>query len=133
MEDAISTFGFKSEVLIVTSIDGGHAYTEVKEIILSYPSITQVMVNSHCEILWADNYEAYLGRHPTEIYSEGLYDVEKQAIISQQRLRSKILGLWFNNSLATDYKRNLSYFRYSDTFNTHEDKAEMFFVIVKMV
>ena len=30
-EDAVSTFGCKSAVLIVTSKDGGHAPTEVKD------------------------------------------------------------------------------------------------------
>ena len=48
---SVSTFGFKSEVLIVKSRDAGHAPTEVNNIILSYPYITLIMVESHCEIL----------------------------------------------------------------------------------
>ena len=74
MEDYISKFGFKAAVFIVTSRDGGHALTEVKEIILSYTSITQVMVDSYCEILWADNPGEYLGNHRTENYAAGLVD-----------------------------------------------------------
>ena len=35
LEDYVSTFGFKTAVMIMTSIYGGHAPTEVKYIILS--------------------------------------------------------------------------------------------------
>ena len=35
LEDAVSTFGFKSAVLIVTSRDAGHAHTEFRDTILS--------------------------------------------------------------------------------------------------
>ena len=87
LEDAVSTFGFKSEVLIVTSRDSGNAPTEVKNTILSYTSTTQIMVESHCKILWAENSGANLGRHTTENYASGLDDAEKQAIIAHQRLR----------------------------------------------
>ena len=55
LEDDVFTSGFKSAFLIVTDIDAGHAPTEVNNIILSYPSITQIMLYSHCEILWAEN------------------------------------------------------------------------------
>ena len=48
LEDAVSTFGFKAAVFIVTSRYQHHAHTEVKYIILFYPPITQVMVKSHC-------------------------------------------------------------------------------------
>ena len=78
MEDAVSKFGFKSAVLIVKAIYAGHEPTEVKNIILSYLSITQIMVDSHCEILRADNSGANLGRHPGENYSAGIFDAEKQ-------------------------------------------------------
>ena len=44
LEDDVSTFGFKLSVLVVTDTDAGNAPTEVKNIILSYPSITQIMV-----------------------------------------------------------------------------------------
>ena len=40
LEDAVSTFGFKLEFLIVTTIYGLHVTTEVKNTIISYPSIT---------------------------------------------------------------------------------------------
>ena len=66
LEDVVSIFEFKSEVLTVSSRDIGHAPTEFKNIILLYPSITKIMVDSHCEFLWDDNYVANLGRHPTE-------------------------------------------------------------------
>ena len=132
-EDAVSTFKFKSEILIVKSRDGGHATTEVKEIILSYPSITQFMVDSHPEILWDNNSGAYLGRYSTENHGSGLYDTEKQAIIDQQRLRPNIIGLSIRNSLSTDSKRKLRLFNYAYNFNTQDDGTTMLFVIIKMV
>ena len=74
MEVDVSTFGFKSAFFIVASIYGGHSSTEVNNKILSYPYITQVMMDAHCEILWDDNSGAYLGRYPTENYAELLDD-----------------------------------------------------------
>ena len=61
----------------MTYRDGVHAPTEFKYIILSYPSISQLMVDSHCEILWDVNSVADLGRHPTASYAGILYNVEK--------------------------------------------------------
>ena len=133
MEDAVSTFGFKSAVLIVISRDAGHATTEVKNIILSYPSSTQIMVDSHCEILCADNSGADLGRHTTANYTAGLYDTANKEVISQQRLRYKMLGLWIKNSLTTNAKRKSMDFKSAYTFNTQYDGFARFFVIVKMV
>ena len=86
LEDAVSTFGFKSAVLIVTSRYEGHTCTEVNNTILSYPYITKIMVKSHFEVLWADNSGADLGRHLTANCSAGQNDADKQAIIAQQRL-----------------------------------------------
>ena len=63
LKDDISTFGLKIAVLIVTAKDVIHAPTEVKETILSYIYITQVMVESYCEILWDYNPGAGLGNH----------------------------------------------------------------------
>ena len=51
------------------------------------------MVDSHCEILWDENSGVDLGRLPTENYAAGLDDVAKQALITQQRLRSKMIDL----------------------------------------
>ena len=51
LEDAVFIFGFKAAVFIVTSIYGLYIHTEVKDLILSYPYITQVMVDPHYEIL----------------------------------------------------------------------------------
>ena len=65
----------------MTARDAGHAPTEVKNTIRSYPSITKIMVDSHCEILWDENYGADLGRHPTENYAAGLDDAAKQEVI----------------------------------------------------
>ena len=120
LEDVVSTFGFKSADLIVTSRDAGHAPTEVRNIILSYPSITKIMVDSHYEILWDENSKANLGRHPTENYAAGLYYAYKQSIISQQRPRSNILVLCIKNSLNTYAKRKLRDFKYAYTFNTQD-------------
>ena len=117
----------------MTAIDSGHVPTEIKNIILSYPSITQIMVDSHYEILWADNSGADLGHHPTSKYSAGIYDAEKQAIIAQQRLRSKMLGLWIKNSLTTDAKCKLRYFNSAYSFKSQYDGAAIFLVIFKMV
>ena len=44
LEDGVSKFGFKSEFLIFTDRDASHALIEVKNIILSYPSIKLIMV-----------------------------------------------------------------------------------------
>ena len=91
------------------------------------------MVLSHCEILWDDSYGEYLGRHLTENYASGLDDSEKQEIISQQRLRSKMLGLRINNYLATDANGKLRDFSSAYNYNTQDDGYAMLFAIVKMV
>ena len=118
LEDAVSTFGFKAAVLIVKVRDALHALSEVKDIIMSYLSITKVIMYSHCEILWSDNSGACLGRHPTENDGAGLYNPEKYAVIVQQSLRSKMSGIWIKNSLTTYDKRKLRAFRSTYTFNT---------------
>ena len=133
LEDAVSTFLLKSEVLILTEIDAHNVPTETKDIILSYPPTTQVMVDSHCEILWADNYGANLGRHPIENHAAGLDDAEKQAMISQQRLRFNMLGIYIKNSLTTDTKHKLRAFNSAYTFKTQYDGDVMLFFIVKLV
>ena len=117
----------------MTDRDAGHPSTEAKNTILSYPSITQIMVDSHCEILWAENSGAYLGRHPTQNYAAGIYGAEKKARIAHQRLRSKMVGLCIKSSLTTDDKRKLRAFKSAYTFNTQDYGAEMLFVILKTV
>ena len=119
--------------MIVTSTDEIHIPTEAKYIIMFYPSITRYMVNSHCDILVADNSGAGLGRHPTDNYESGLDEPQKQAVIAQKRLRSNMRGLLIKNSLTTDSKRRLKAFRSEYTSNTQDYGASMFFVIVKMV
>ena len=51
LEDAVSTVGFKETVLIVRARDGVHITTEVKNIILFYPSTTRAMSELHCKSL----------------------------------------------------------------------------------
>ena len=64
------------------------------------------MLESHCEILWADSSRVILGSHLTANYTSGLDDLYIQETISQKRLRSKTLGIWIKNSLTTDAKRS---------------------------
>ena len=115
----------------MTVIDAHNAPTEVKYIILSYPSITQIMVDLHCKTPWDDKSGAYLGLHHTENYASGLDDTANQAVITQHRLMSKIIGTWIKNPLTTDSKNKLRAFKYAYTFNAQDDGSEMFFVIVK--
>ena len=75
------------------------------------------MVDSHCEIMWADNSGTDSGRHPTANYGAGLDDPAKQAVQAQKLLMHKMLDLCNNNSLATNYKSNLRYFNSGYTFN----------------
>ena len=117
----------------MTSRDSVHAPTEVKNIILSYPSTTQILVDSHCKILWADNSGADLGLHPTANCASGLDDADKQAVIAQQRLRSKVLGLWINNSLNTNDNHKSRDLDSAYTLNDQDYGSAMFFIIVKMV
>ena len=63
----MSTFVFKSAVLIITYRDAGHAPTEVMNIILSYTSITQIMVDSHCEYCGLTTLEHTWGATPQQI------------------------------------------------------------------
>ena len=93
MEDDVSTFGFKSAVLVVTARYVGRAPTEVNNTVLYYPSITQIMLDSQFEILWADNSGANLGSHPISNYAEGIDDAQKQEIIAQQCLMFNMLYL----------------------------------------
>ena len=51
LENDVSTFIFKWFVLIVTARDASHANNEVKNIIISYPSITEIMLDSRCKIM----------------------------------------------------------------------------------
>ena len=74
---AVSTFGFKVEVLIVTARGLLSATTKVEDIIMSYLYITQGMVDSHCEILWTEKSGADLGRQPTSNDEEGLDNPQK--------------------------------------------------------
>ena len=72
------------------------------------------MVESHCEIMWANK-------------------PANQEIITQHRLRSNMLGLCTKNSLTTNAKRKLWDFKSEYTLNTQYYGYEMLFVIVKMV
>ena len=74
-----------------------------------------------------------LGCLPTAYYGASPDDAEKQVLISQQRIKSKILGLWINNYLTTETKIKLRYFIYSYKFNSQDDGDAMFFVVVKIL
>ena len=74
-----------------------------------------------------------MGRHPTANYTAGLDYADKQAIISQQRLSSKMLGLWINNSLTTYVKRKFRDSKSAYTLKSQDDGSAMLFVIVKEV
>ena len=91
------------------------------------------MVESHCEMMWAENYGVYLWRHPTENCAVGLYDASNQEVIYQQQLRFNILDLLIKNSLITNSKRNPRAFKYAYDFNSQDDGAEILFGIVKIV
>ena len=73
----------------MTDRDTHSVTTEVKDIIIYYPSITQVIVESHCEIMWAENFGASLGHYPTANYGSGLYDPVQHTVISQHCLRPR--------------------------------------------
>ena len=68
LEDTVLTFVFKALVLVVKIRDGFHIPTEFTNVISFYPSITQAMVDSHCENMWANNSGEGLGRHPPTIH-----------------------------------------------------------------
>ena len=91
------------------------------------------MIDSHCRNLWAKNSGEGMGRISTADYVSAPDDTAKQTLISQQRLRSKILVLWINNYLTTESKINLKAFGTSYNFNNQYYRAEMFLVIVKIV
>ena len=101
LDDAVSIFWFKVPSQIVTAIYLNQSLTEFNSVITSYPSITKTIMESHCETLWKKTGEV-LWRHPIEYYRAAPGDSSKQAIMDQQRLRSRILILWIKNSLNTD-------------------------------
>ena len=67
----------------MTSRDVFHVPTEVNNIVLFYPSTTQAMVDSQCEIIWANTSGAGLGRHPTADYVAAADVLTKKEIIYQ--------------------------------------------------
>ena len=79
-------FGFKVKVQIVTARYGAHAPTESKNVISSYPQITQAILKTHCEILWENKSEANLGFHPKADYGYTSDNATNQVMISQQSL-----------------------------------------------
>ena len=133
MEDTEFKFGFKEAVLIVAARDINQVPAEFNNVILLYPSITQAMVDSHCEIMRYNESVAGSGHHPTADYGAAEDDTAKQKIISQQRLSFKMLGLWIKNSLATDAKCNLSTYKISYTYYNQDNRTAMLFSIIKMV
>ena len=126
MEDAVSIFGFKAEVMIVTDRDGFHVPAELNNIILYYTSNKKSMTDSQCEIMWDNNSGAVLGLHPTGDYGAAPNSPEKQAIITQHSLRYKMLGICIKKSLTTDSKLKLRAFTTAYTFNNQYDGATFF-------
>ena len=86
---------------------------EMNIIIIIIIIITRAIIDSHCEKLWANKSGAGLGHLPSADYGAATADTAKQALIYQKHLRSKILGLWINNSLTNEDKRKLRAFRNS--------------------
>ena len=82
LDDDVFIFGFRAKVFIMIDIYAIHESNEVKNIILSHPYITKVMVNSHCEILWNDNSGEGLVCHSTENYGASEKNAANQDIIT---------------------------------------------------
>ena len=113
LEYDVNKFSFNVAVQVVKARDPGNLHTEFKNVIHSYTSIIRSMIDSHFENLWSNKSVAGLERLPTEYYGAAPDYGAKQALISQQHLRSKIMGLWINNFLTTEDKRKLRAFRTS--------------------
>ena len=133
LEDDVFTFGYNSALQVVIERDPVNVPTESKNIIHSYNSITQAIIESHCEKLWAKNTGAGLGHLTTANYGAEPDYAAKQDLISQKRLRPKMLGLWINNDLTTEAKSKLRAFKTSYNFNNQYEGDSMLFVIVKIV
>ena len=74
-----------------------------------------------------------MGRHPTEDYGLAADDYQKQALIYQQQLRSKIIIPWIRKSLTTDATFKLRDYKTSYDYNGQYDGSVVFFVIFKIV
>ena len=90
-------------------------------------------MGSYHDFLWAENLGEGLGRHPTSNYGSVPDNPENQTVITEQRIRSNIIGLLIKKSLTTDTNRKLRGFRYAYTFNTQYDGSAIFAVIVNMM
>ena len=89
-------------------------------------------MDSHCEILWADNLGAGSGCQPTADYGAGLYATAKQELIAQRCLTSKIISLWINNSLTKYVKHKLRAYKTSYVYNSQDDGSEFFSLLKKL-
>ena len=87
-------------------------------------------MDSYCEILGANNSGSGLGRHPTAYYGSEADVPTKQAIRSQNWLRSKMIGIWIKNFLTTYAKCKLRDF-ITYTFNNQDDGSATFFCYCK--
>ena len=74
-----------------------------------------------------------LGCYPTAYYGSEDDDAEKHSLISQQLLISRMLILWIKNSLTTAVKPKLRSYKTSNDYNIQDNKATMFFFIIKMI
>ena len=68
LEDDVFTFGYNSALQVVIERDPVNVPTESKNIIHSYNSRTQSMIDSHCENFWDNNSRAGIECLPTADY-----------------------------------------------------------------
>ena len=90
-------------------------------------------MDSHCENLWADNSGSGIGHKNTSYYGGAEYVASNQVIIYQQHLIFNMINLWIRNSLTTDVKRTLRYYKTLYAYNRQDDGAAVLFFIVEMV
>ena len=133
LEDDVPKFLFKEVAMILTAIYVSHEPTEFKKAISFYPSTTEAVVDSKCENLCDNTSVADLGRHPILDYGTAVENPDNHLIVSQQRIRYKMLSLWIKTLLATGAKLKLRAFKTSYTYNNQDNGAEMLFVVVKIV
>ena len=133
LEDAVSTFRPTTIAQVVTARDLNHTPSRFNKFIPYYSSITQAIVESHCQILWIDNSGSNLVLQPTEGYGVQVHIYEGQKLIYQQHLIFNMINLWIRNSLTTDVKRTLRYYKTLYAYNRQDDGAAVLFFIVEMV
>ena len=87
-------------------------------------------MESQCVFQWVHNSGADFGRHPKADYGSSADDAEKQALISQELLRYKMLSLHIRRSPTTHGKRNLRAYNISYDQSGQDYISVMVFIIV---